>query len=111
MRAKLALVAPLIQPSLPAMYVYAGLIGLGYGAFMSVDLALMTQVLPKDAGGSTGKDLGLLTTAVNIPQILSPVLAAWLLHASGGDYRALFVASMLFVFAGSFLVLPIRSVK
>src|SRR3546814_4759616 len=30
--------------------------------------------------------LGILTTAVNIPQILSPVFAAWLLSLSGGDY-------------------------
>ena len=54
-------------------------IGLGYGAFMSVDLALMTQVLPVREPGdeAVGKDLGILTTAINIPQILAPVLAAW----------------------------------
>jgi len=107
----LALLVPLLVPTVGGMYGYAVLIGLGYGAFMSVDMALMTQVLPKTGGSSTGKDLGLLTTAVNIPQILSPVMAAWLLGAFGNDYRVLFIAAMLFVFAGSLFVLPIRSVR
>src|SRR3546814_12073462 len=51
------------------------------------------------------------STAVNIPQILSPVFAAWLLSLSGGDYTALFIAAIVFVYAGSFFVLPIKSVK
>jgi MFS family permease len=88
------------------------LIGIGYGAFMSVDLALMTQVLPKRSGAddATGKDLGILATAINVPQILSPVLAATLLGATGNNYELLFIAAGVFVFVGSFLVLPIRSV-
>jgi MFS family permease len=108
-----AVAAPVVAPSIPGMIVYAVLIGIGYGAFMSVDLALMTQVLPKrpGAGDSIGQDLGILTTAINIPQILSPVLAAALLGATGNNYSVLFVAAGAFVFVGSFLVLPIRSVR
>lgn len=108
-----ALVVPLILPTIEGMYGYAVLIGLGYGAFMSVDMALMTQVLPKREEGrdSTGKDLGLLTTAINIPQIISPVLALMLLKSTGNDYSALFIAAIAFVFAGSFFVWPIRSVR
>jgi MFS family permease len=106
-----ALVLPLLMASVPGMMGYAVLMGIGYGAFMSVDMALMTQVLPDRGGEATGKDLGILTTAVNIPQILSPVWSAWLLHLTGGDYRALFVSAIVFVFAGSFFVLPIRSVR
>jgi MFS family permease len=107
-----AVVAPLVAPSLAGMRVYAALIGIGYGAFMSVDLALMTQVLPKRTGAddATGKDLGILATAINVPQILSPVLAAALLGATGNNYELLFIAAGVFVFVGSFLVLPIRSV-
>ncbi|WNO52396.1 MFS transporter [Stakelama saccharophila] len=106
-----AMIVPLFLPTVQGMIGYAVLIGLGYGAFMSVDMALMTQVLPKADGGDTGKDLGLLTTAVNIPQILSPVWAAWLLNMTGEDYRALFVSAIAFVFAGSLFVWPIRSVR
>ena len=107
-----AVIAPLVAPSIPGMMVYAVLIGIGYGAFMSVDLALMTQVLPKRSGASdsTGKDLGILATAINVPQILSPVLAAALLGATANNYGLLFAAAAGFVFVGSFLVLPIRSV-
>jgi MFS family permease len=106
-----AMIVPLLTASIDAMYAYAVLIGVGYGAFMSVDMALMTQVLPKTDGESTGKDLGILTTAVNIPQILSPVWAAWLLSMFHNDYRALFVSAIAFVFCGTFLVLPIKSVR
>jgi MFS family permease len=107
-----AVAAPLVAPTIAGMIVYAVLIGIGYGAFMSVDLALMTQVLPKRPEGSdsTGKDLGILATAINVPQILSPVLAAALLGATGNNYALLFIAAGAFVFVGSFLVLPIRSV-
>jgi len=109
-----AVAMPLIVPTIHGMMAYAVLIGLGYGAFMSVDLALMTQVLPPTPAGkedTTGRDLGILTTAVNVPQILSPVMAAGLLSVSGNNYPLLFVVSGAFVLVGSFLVLPIRSVR
>ena len=108
-----AVAAPLLSPTIGGMYVYAVLIGLGYGAFMSVDLALMTQVLPvrENNEDAVGKDLGLLSTAINIPQILSPVLAAWLLSVTGQDYPLLFVVSAAFVAIGAFFVLPIRSAR
>jgi MFS family permease len=110
-----ALTVPLFESSVTGMLWYAGLMGVGYGAFMSVDLALMTQVLPKTVNDgqahSTGKDLGILTSAINVPQILSPVWCAWLLHISGNDHRWLFVSAMIFVYAGSFFVLPIKSVR
>jgi MFS family permease len=108
-----AVAAPLVAPTMQGMIVYAGLIGIGYGAFMSVDLALMTQVLPKSSGSSdsTGKDLGILATAINVPQIISPVLAAALLGATGGNYALLFITAGAFVFIGAFLVLPIKSVR
>lgn len=109
-----AVAMPLIVPTVQGMIAYAVLIGLGYGAFMSVDLALMTQVLPKPKEGeedATGKDLGILTTAINVPQILSPVMAAALLSATGNSYPVLFITSGIFVVVGSFLVLPIRSVR
>ncbi|MBW6526485.1 MFS transporter [Sphingomonas sp. RHCKR7] len=108
-----AVMAPLISPDLPGMFGYAVLIGLGYGAFMSIDLALMTHVLPKRGVGedTTGRDLGILTTAVNVPQIISPVMAAALLGATHNNYPLLFVAAAGFVVAGSLFVLPIRSVR
>ena len=111
----LAVTVPLFMPTIPGMIWYAALMGIGYGAFMSVDMALMTQVLPKSLAGedadSTGKDLGILASAINLPQILSPIWCAWLLNLSGNNYQWLFISAMLFVFAGSFFVLPIKSVR
>jgi MFS family permease len=106
-----AMVAPLALPSMAGMWVYAAVIGVGYGMFMSIDIALMTQVLPQSALGDEGRDLGVLTTAVNIPQILSPVMAAALLGATGGDYRVIFGAAIVFVFGSALCILPIRSVR
>lgn len=106
-----AMVAPLVLPTMQGMWIYAGVIGVGYGMFMSIDMALMTQVLPKSAEGDEGKDLGVLTTAVNIPQILSPVMAAILLNLFDGDYTAIFVAAVAFVFGSAFCVMPIKSVR
>ncbi|MBB3872444.1 MFS transporter [Brevundimonas mediterranea] len=106
-----AMVVPLLMPNMNGMWIYAGVIGVGYGMFMSIDMALMTQVLPQSAEGDEGKDLGVLTTAVNIPQILSPVMAAILLNVFGGNYAAIFIAAVIFVFGSAFCVLPIKSVR
>ncbi|WP_240339039.1 MFS transporter [Novosphingobium sp. BW1] len=106
-----AMLAPLLYPTMTGMWIYAAIIGVGYGMFMSIDMALMTQVLPEAALGDEGKDLGVLTTAVNIPQIISPVMAAVLLGIFAGDYRAIFVTAIVFVFGSALCVLPIRSVR
>ncbi|MGI9376149.1 MAG: MFS transporter [Tsuneonella suprasediminis] len=106
-----AMIAPLISPDMGGMWTYAAVIGVGYGMFMSIDMALMTQVLPESALGDEGKDLGILTTAVNIPQILSPIMAAILLNLFANDYSTIFWAAVIFVFASAFCVMPIRSVR
>jgi MFS family permease len=106
-----AMLVPLLQPDMTGMWIYAAVIGIGYGMFMSIDMALMTQVLPETGEGDEGKDLGVLTTAVNIPQIISPVMAAILLGLFDGNYAAIFVAAVIFVFGSALCVLPIRSVR
>ena len=106
-----AMLFPLVQPDMKGMWAYAVTIGIGYGMFMSIDMALMTRVLPETEQGDEGKDLGLLTTAVNIPQIISPVMAAILLNAFDGNYAAIFWAAVVFVFTSALCVLPIRSVR
>ncbi|NQE61263.1 MFS transporter [Caulobacter sp. RHG1] len=106
-----AMVAPLVMPNMTGMWIYAGVIGVGYGMFMSIDMALMTQVLPQTTAGDEGKDLGVLTTAVNIPQIISPVMAAVLLNVFDGNYAAIFIAAIIFVFSSALCVAPIRAVR
>jgi MFS family permease len=92
------------------MLVMAAVLGLGYGAYMSIDMALMTQVLPND-GENAGKDMGVLTIATNLPQMLTQPIVAVLLTISSGSYVILFVWAIVLVFVSSLLVLPIKSVK
>ncbi len=104
-----ALVLPVISPTKSAMIAYAAIAGLGYGVYTAVDMALMVDVLP--SSGDAGKDLGVLNVATNIPQAITPVLAAGLLATFGGNYAVLFIFAIIMVFASSFFVLPIKSVR
>jgi MFS family permease len=85
----------------------AGVLGLGFGVYLSVDFALMTEVLP--AATDRGKDLGVINIANSLPQVLAPVLAAPIVTHLGG-YPVLYVVSALVGVAGSVLVYRIRSV-
>jgi MFS family permease len=76
---------------------------------MSVDAALMTEVLPSE-GTDAGKDLGILNVATNIPQALSAPIAAVIIGSFGG-YPMLFVFAMVFALLAAIVTAPIRSVK
>ncbi|MDM4763417.1 MFS transporter [Galbitalea sp. SE-J8] len=115
-------------PALNVAIVGAGILGLGYGAYMAVDQALATQVLP-DAH-ARGKDLGIMNIALAVPQAVGPLLGAvlvvgfaGLVGSNGGQlvgdtfvgagtgFAALFVASAIASVLGGFALIPIRSVK
>lgn len=105
----IAIAVPLVAPSVTSMYIYAVVVGIGYGAYTSVDLALMIDVLPSQ--GEVGKDLGVLNLASNIPQILVPVIAASLLGAFNHNYAVIFIYAIVAVIVSSLFVFPIKSVK
>jgi hypothetical protein len=81
--------------------------GLGYGVYLSVDQALVTQVLPSAAGRA--KDLGIINIANSGPQVLAPAIAAPLVTQLGG-YPALYLFVAASTAAGSVSVWRIRSV-
>jgi MFS family permease len=95
-------------PSFSTALVAAGFLGAGYGAFLSVDQALVTQVLP-DAG-SRAKDLGIMNIGNNVPQSLAPLAAALIIDQFGG-YRTLFAAAGVCTLIGAVMVYRIRSVS
>jgi MFS family permease len=95
-------------PSLPMAMVAAGLLGLGYGCFLSVDQALATQVLPDPA--ARGKDLGIMNIATAVPQAIAPLLGALTVAAIGG-FQGLFLLAALFAFAGALAVAKVTSVR
>jgi MFS family permease len=99
----------------------AVVLGIGFGAYTSVDFALVTQVLP--AAADRAKDLGVINVANALPQVLAPAVAAplvagvgaWLAPVVGADrvttgYASLYVVSGLVGLLGSVLVYRIRSV-
>jgi MFS family permease len=95
-------------PSFVTTCIAGGFLGAGYGAFLSVDQALVTQVLP-DAS-ARAKDLGIMNIGNNVPQALAPVAAALIIDQLGG-YRILFAFAGLFTFFGATMVYRIKSVR
>ncbi|MGI5375303.1 MFS transporter [Streptomyces sp. CA-251387] len=87
--------------------VVAALLGVALGVFMSVDFALMTDVLPK--ARDRGKDLGVINVANALPQVAAPALAAPIVTYLGG-YRVLYLVAAVVGLAGAVLVGRIRSV-
>ncbi|WP_457186090.1 MFS transporter [Nocardioides sp. P5_E3] len=108
----IALAIPLVVPTTSGILAYAFLLGLGFGVYISIDLALMTEVLPARLQGesSAGRDLAILGLATTLPQAMSPSIAAALVTVTGG-YPALFVSGIVFVMLGAALVRPIKAVR
>src|ERR1700761_413490 len=103
-----AAVLLVIWPSFSTTMVAAAFLGAGYGAFLSVDQALVTQVLP-DAE-TRAQDLGIMNIGTNVPQALAPVVAALVIDQLGG-YRVLFAFAGIFTFLGATMVYRIKSIK
>ncbi|HSO63998.1 MAG TPA: MFS transporter [Ornithinibacter sp.] len=95
-------------PTMPAAYIGAVVLGIGFGAYTAVDFALITQVLP--AAANRAKDLGVINIANALPQVLAPVLAAGVLGLGLG-YSGLYLLAAAVSILGSILVRRIRSVS
>jgi len=96
-----------LWPSWPVAVASAAIMGLGFGVYLSVDQALVTQVLPSAAGRA--KDLGIINIANSGPQVLAPAIAAPLVSRLGG-YPTLFLSVAVITVLGSAFVWKIRSV-
>ncbi|MDF0512919.1 MFS transporter [Agromyces sp. H3Y2-19a] len=95
-------------PDLTVAMVAAGMLGLGYGCFLSVDQALATQVLPDAA--SRGKDLGIMNIASAVPQAVAPMIGAAAVVVSG-SFMLVFLLGAALSTAGAFAVARVRSVR
>ena len=95
-------------PTWSMVLVGTAFLGVGFGVYAGVDLALASQVLP--AAADRGKDMGIINAAIFVPMILSPVVAGLtlsLLHS----YLALFTLLALGALIASVLIVPIKSVR
>jgi MFS family permease len=88
------------------------LFGLGYGAYMSVDVALAVDTLP--SRHAAGRDLGIWSMASTLPAVIAPVLgsAVIVLASDIGQtaigYRGVFGLATVFLVLGAALVLKVR---
>ena len=87
----------------------AGLSGLGFGIYVAVDLALVTDVLTDPS--TVAKDLGVFNIANALPYSVAPALAPLVLLLGGGDYTWLYVAAGLCALASAVAILPVRGVR
>jgi MFS family permease len=96
-----------LWPTWPVALVSAALMGLGFGLYLSVDQALVTQVLP--SARARAKDLGIINVASYGAQVLAPAIAAPLVSRLGG-YPTLYLSAAAITVLGSMFVWKIRSV-
>ena len=91
----------------PAALAAATLFGIGFGCYIAVDQALITQVLPK--AHNRAKDLGIINIAIVTPYAIGPAIAAPLVSLAG--YPALFGATAVVAAAAAIGVWQIKSVR
>jgi len=77
-------------PVLAAVIVAALFVAIGWGLYVSVDVAIITHVLPSDR--STASMLGVANIASALPQALAPLIAAPIVTGLGG-YPVLYLVT------------------
>ncbi|MGW7417390.1 MFS transporter [Streptomyces sp. NPDC054863] len=97
-----------LAPTWTMTLVSAVILGLGYGVYLAVDTALVTEVLP--ASAHRGKDMALANLMASLPYVLVPPIASVVIGELGG-YRSLFLCSAAMSALGAVLVWKVRSVR
>ena len=108
----LGALAFLLVRGLPGVLALGVVFGLGYGTYVSVDWALITDVLPDPA--AVARDMGIWGMAITVPQVLAPLIGGaifLLVPQSTSAYDWLFGLTSLFAVAGSALVWQVRGVR
>lgn len=98
------------------LVVAAGAIfGLGYGAYQSVDWALVADVLPSDK--NFARDMGVWNIALSLPQVIAPVLGGPIIdsftrvHNPVLGFQVLFTMAIIYCVIGTVTVRFIRGIK
>jgi MFS family permease len=93
-------------------YAVEAVLGLAYGIYVGVDLALVVDVLPNP--DNSGKDLGVFNMANAMPQTLAPALGGVLLainSANNQNYDLLLWVAGIASVIGALVILPIKKVR
>ncbi|MDR1634315.1 MAG: MFS transporter [Bifidobacteriaceae bacterium] len=113
--AALGLAVFALAQSPDVLYYGACLWGLGLGAYLAVDIALVTDVLP-NARTEAAKNLGVFNIANALPQSLAPAVAPVFLAigasaATPSNYTSLFLIAAGFAVVGAATTMFIRGAK
>ncbi len=98
--------------TLTGFYVVEGVLGVAYGIYVGVDLALVIDVLPNP--DDSGKDLGVFNMANALPQTVAPLIGAALLgigSATNQNYDVMLYSAGAAALVGALIVLPIKGVR
>ena len=95
------------EPTWTGAIAGAAVLGIGFGAYLAVDFALITQVLP--AALDRGRDLGVINVANSLPQVIAPAIASFFVVFWGG-YVSLYVAAAAIGLLGAVFVVKIKGV-
>lgn len=93
-------------------YIVEAILGLAYGIYLGVDLALVIDVLPDPK--NPGKDLGVFNIANALPNAAAPMIGAQLLAIASPDsknYAALVIASGVIAILGGLCITFIKKVR
>jgi MFS family permease len=105
----LAMFAIAIASGFPGFLVGMAIGGLGFGAYMAVDLALVADVLPDV--DRAAKDLGVLNIAGALPSSIAPAVAPAILAIGHGSYGVLYAVAGVCALLGAAAILPVKGVR
>lgn len=91
-----------------AVELAAGVLGIGFGAYLGVDIALITQVLP--SASARGKDMGVINIANALPQVVGAAIAAVVISVFH-SYTLLFLFAAILALLGAVLIQQIKGVR
>ena len=105
----------IVTQSLPIVLAAGAIFGIGYGAYTSVDWALVADVLPSHE--HYARDMGVWNISLSLPQVIAPILGGPLIDSfthSGNPilgYQLLFAMSIAYCLIGTVTVRFIRGVR
>lgn len=105
-------VALIFVKDVPSFYILEAFIGIAYGIYVGVDLALVVDVLPNP--DDSGKDLGVFNMANALPQTLAPLIGGFLVYVgseNGSNYALWFSVCGVCALIGALVIFPIKKVK
>ncbi|QGW25327.1 MULTISPECIES: MFS transporter [unclassified Dietzia] len=94
--------------TMPAVLAAAGMLGVGWGLFIAVDMAIITGSLA--TSGTAGTLLGMANIATSLPQVVAPAIAVPLVTSAAG-YPALYGAGAGIAVAAALCTLRLRGVR